>query len=67
MCVDGAELTAFMNRPAKCDACVLEVAKGSSGAPEASMKDVVSLSKEIEVSWVLSGPGQRSGACSIYL
>ena len=56
MCVDGADLGAIMNRPSRCDPRVLEVSKSSSGAPEASMKDVMSLSKEVEVGWVLSGP-----------
>lgn len=56
MCIDGADLDDFKNRPSRCDLRILPVTKGGLGVPEISLKDVVPLCKEVDVQWELPGP-----------
>eukprot|EP00434_Breviolum_minutum_P035087 symbB.v1.2.031057.t1/scaffold3565.1/size54034/3 len=56
MCIDGADLDDFKNRPSRCDLRILPVTKGGLGVPEISLKDVVPLYKEVDVQWELPGP-----------
>eukprot|EP00438_Fugacium_kawagutii_P018856 Skav230896 [mRNA] locus=scaffold2765:199618:204679:- [translate_table: standard] len=65
-CVDGGDLLAFNNRPARCDSRILEVIKNGMGVPEAPLKDAIGRCKEVEVSWVLPGP-RTANWCLQYL
>ena len=56
ICIDGADLDDFKNRPSRCDLRILPVTKGGLGVPEISLKDVVPLCKEVDVQWELPGP-----------
>ena len=66
VCVDGADLQAFMNAPSRCDCRILEVVKNSMGAPESPLKEAVGRCKEVPVSWVLAGP-RTANWCLQYL
>ena len=65
-CVDGADLQAFLQKPAQNDARLLPMRLNALGQPERSLKDVASECKEIKVSWSLTGP-RTSKWCVNYL
>ena len=65
-CVDGADLEAFNQRPAKCDSRVLPVEMNAIGQPERSLKEVASQCREVTVKWHLTGP-RTSKWCVNYL
>ena len=54
-CVDGSELRAYLQKPAKNDSRILPIELNSLGQPERTLKDVAALCKEVPMKWVLSG------------
>ena len=65
-CVDGADFTVFMSRPAKCDHRILAVEMNALGQPERTLKDAASALSETAVKWTLTGP-RTSKWCISYL
>ena len=65
-CVDGGGRDSFLGQNTKGDSRVLPVQWNALGQPERTLKEVASLSREVEVKWSLPGP-RTSQWCINYL
>lgn len=55
-CIDGGERDVFLGRNVRGDSRVLPVHLNAMGQPERTLREVASLSREVEVKWSLPGP-----------
>ena len=66
-CVDGSDLTAYMDEPARWDVRTLPVIVNAVGKPERSLQSVASSMKEEPVKWELPGSVRSAVWCIMFL
>ena len=65
-CIDGADRSVFMQKPALWDHRIFPQEIDALGKPDCSLKEVAKKSKEVEVLWNLAGP-RTARWCISYL